>query len=60
MAKFREQDILEMMEERLDRDPYVLGALHYSVGNYSDLSGEPYEKIMEENPELPEQQLMYW
>ena len=58
--KYRDQDLLEMMEERLDRDVLVFDALKYSVGNYCDLSVEPYEKIKEENPELPEQQLIYW
>ena len=58
--KLRDQDILEMMEERLDRDVFIFDSLHYPIGSYYDLSIEPYETIKEENPELPEQHLIYW
>ena len=58
--KLREQDILEMMIERLDRDVLVFDSLHYPIGSYYDLSIEPYEAIKNENPEKPELYLMYW
>ena len=58
--KLREQDILDMMAERLDRDPLVFGALHYPIGAYQDLSGEPYKEISEANPPLEPLFYYYW
>lgn len=58
--KYNENDILYMMEERLDREPLVFGAKMYSVGGYYDLSVGPYEEINEEMPELDNLYLIYW
>ena len=58
--KLREQDILEMMEKRLDRDVLVYDSIHYPIGSYYDMSVGPYEKITEEYPEEPELHLIYW
>ena len=52
--KLREQDILEMMEKRLDRDVLVYDSIHYPIGSYYDMSVGPYEKITEEYPEEPD------
>ena len=56
----REQEILNKMAERLDRDPLVFGALRYPIGAYQDLSGEPYEEINESNPEKDCLFYYYW